>query len=246
MRGALAPPRAASIIKQTAAALDAAHERGIVHRDLKPDNIMVARNRDGSDLVKVVDFGIAKSVHGSAQKVTKTGLVVGTPEYMSPEQLVGDAVDARSDTFALALVAFHTLTGSLPVRGRLGAGDDDQAAHRPAAHARRDAARRAVAGGAGARGGGRAGARREPSPRDLRRVREAVRGGRGDDDGSGRRPRGRDARDERGAGDARGEREPERVGHASFDAGHGARGAEAFAVDLRGRRSWPWRRGWRS
>jgi serine/threonine-protein kinase len=112
--GALAPARAASIVRQTASALDAAHERGIVHRDLKPDNIMVARNRDGSDLVKVVDFGIAKSAHGAGQKVTKTGLVVGTPEYMSPEQLAGDAVDARSDTFALALVAFHALTGSLP------------------------------------------------------------------------------------------------------------------------------------
>jgi len=112
--GTLPPARAASIIKQTASALDAAHERGIIHRDLKPDNIMIARNRDGTDLVKVVDFGIAKSAHGTGQKVTKTGLVVGTPEYMSPEQLAGDAVDARSDTFALALVAFHVLTGKLP------------------------------------------------------------------------------------------------------------------------------------
>jgi serine/threonine-protein kinase len=112
--GTLPPARAASIIRQTASALDAAHERGIIHRDLKPDNIMIARNRDGSDLVKVVDFGIAKSAHGTGQKVTKTGLVVGTPEYMSPEQLAGDAVDARSDTFALALVAFHILTGKLP------------------------------------------------------------------------------------------------------------------------------------
>ncbi len=112
--GPLPPPRAAAIIRQTASALDAAHERGIVHRDLKPDNIMIARNRDGSDLVKVVDFGIAKSQHGAGQKVTKTGLVVGTPEYMSPEQLAGDAVDARSDTYALALVAFHVLTCALP------------------------------------------------------------------------------------------------------------------------------------
>ncbi len=114
MAGTLPPARVASIIKQTASALDAAHERGIIHRDLKPDNIMIARNRDGSDLVKVVDFGIAKSAHGTGQKVTKTGLVVGTPEYMSPEQLAGDTVDSRSDTFALALVAFHMLTGKLP------------------------------------------------------------------------------------------------------------------------------------
>nr|MBA3891639.1 serine/threonine protein kinase [Gemmatimonadaceae bacterium] len=111
--GALPPLRAADIIRQSSEALSAAHDMGIVHRDLKPDNIMIARNRDGSDCVKVVDFGIAKSNEGS-QKVTKTGLVVGTPEYMSPEQLAGDKLDGRSDTYSLALVAFHLLTGRLP------------------------------------------------------------------------------------------------------------------------------------
>ena len=111
--GALPPLRAADIIRQTADALASAHDMGIVHRDLKPDNIMVAKNRDGSDCVKVVDFGIAKSNEGS-QKVTKTGLVVGTPEYMSPEQLAGDRLDGRSDTYSLGLVAFHVLTGHLP------------------------------------------------------------------------------------------------------------------------------------
>ncbi|HEX6533872.1 MAG TPA: serine/threonine-protein kinase [Gemmatimonadaceae bacterium] len=112
--GALSPERAASITRQVADALDAAHDIGIVHRDLKPDNIMIARHRDGSDLVKVVDFGIAKAAHGDGQKVTKTGLVVGTPEYMSPEQLSGDQLDGRSDTYTLALVTFHMLTGVLP------------------------------------------------------------------------------------------------------------------------------------
>jgi hypothetical protein len=87
---------------------------GIVHRDLKPDNIMLAKNRDGSDCVKVVDFGIAKAANNEAQKVTKTGMVVGTPEYMSPEQLAGDKLDGRSDTYSLALVAFNMLTGKLP------------------------------------------------------------------------------------------------------------------------------------
>jgi hypothetical protein len=87
---------------------------GIVHRDLKPDNIMLAKNRDGSDCVKVVDFGIAKAADNEAQKVTKTGLVVGTPEYMSPEQLAGDKLDGRSDTYSLALVAFAMFTGKLP------------------------------------------------------------------------------------------------------------------------------------
>jgi serine/threonine protein kinase len=112
--GALAPARAASILHQTADALQVAHDYGIVHRDLKPDNIMIARGRDNSDLVKVVDFGIAKSHDSAAQKVTKTGLVVGTPEYMSPEQLSGDKLDGRSDIYSLALVGFNMLTGTLP------------------------------------------------------------------------------------------------------------------------------------
>lgn len=112
--GALVPARAASIVHQTADALQVAHDAGIVHRDLKPDNIMVAKNRDGSDLVKVVDFGIAKASSSDAQKVTKTGLVVGTPEYMSPEQLSGDKLDGRSDIYSLGLVAFNCLTGKLP------------------------------------------------------------------------------------------------------------------------------------
>jgi serine/threonine-protein kinase len=112
--GALSPARAGTIIRQTGDALAAAHDLGIVHRDLKPDNIMVARNRDGSDCVKVVDFGIAKAAHVEAQKVTRTGLIVGTPEYMSPEQLAGDPLDGRSDVYSLALVAFATLTGRLP------------------------------------------------------------------------------------------------------------------------------------
>ncbi|HEU4997200.1 MAG TPA: serine/threonine-protein kinase [Gemmatimonadaceae bacterium] len=112
--GALPPMRAADIARQAADALNVAHDMGIVHRDLKPDNIMLAKNRDGTDLVKVVDFGIAKAANNEAQKVTKTGLVVGTPEYMSPEQLAGDKLDGRSDTYSLALVAFNMLTGRLP------------------------------------------------------------------------------------------------------------------------------------
>jgi hypothetical protein len=114
--GALPLARATAIFKQTADALQAAHDLGIVHRDLKPDNIMVARNRDGADLVKVVDFGIAKAVGGdeAGQKVTKTGLVVGTPEFMSPEQLSGDKVDGKSDLYSLALTYFRMLTGELP------------------------------------------------------------------------------------------------------------------------------------
>ena len=112
--GALPIPRAVGIFVQVADALQAAHDLGIVHRDLKPDNIMLTRGRDGADVVKVVDFGIAKAVGGDdTQKVTKTGLVVGTPEFMSPEQLSGDALDGRSDIYSLALVLFKMLTGRL-------------------------------------------------------------------------------------------------------------------------------------
>ncbi len=116
--GALPAPRAAEIARQVASALEAAHERGIVHRDLKPDNIMISRSRDGGPLVKVVDFGIAKAGDGAGQKVTRTGLVVGTPEYMSPEQLTGDQLDGRSDIYALGLVTFNMLTGMLPFTGQ--------------------------------------------------------------------------------------------------------------------------------
>jgi serine/threonine protein kinase len=113
--GALPPRRAALVCMQVADALQAAHDLGIVHRDLKPDNIMLTRGRDGSDVVKVVDFGIAKAVGGDdSQKVTKTGLVIGTPEFMSPEQLAGDKLDGRSDIYSLALVLFKMVTGKLP------------------------------------------------------------------------------------------------------------------------------------
>jgi serine/threonine-protein kinase len=112
--GALPPMRAAEIARQTGEALSAAHDMGIVHRDLKPDNIMIAKNRDGSDTVKVVDFGIAKAAGSEVQKVTRTGLVVGTPAYMSPEQLAGDKLDGRSDVYSLGLVTFNMFTGALP------------------------------------------------------------------------------------------------------------------------------------
>jgi hypothetical protein len=115
--GALPPMRASEIARQTAEGLAVAHDMGIVHRDLKPDNIMIGKGRNGADLVKVVDFGIAKAAASDEQKVTKTGMVVGTPEYMSPEQLSGDPLDARSDIYSLALVTFNMLTGKLPFPG---------------------------------------------------------------------------------------------------------------------------------
>jgi serine/threonine-protein kinase len=109
--GLLPPMLVADLIAQAASALQAAHDKGILHRDVKPDNLMVSRTDDGRYLVKLVDFGIARTVDGGATKVTRTGFAVGTPAYMSPEQLSGDTLDARSDIYSLALVAFVMMTG---------------------------------------------------------------------------------------------------------------------------------------
>jgi hypothetical protein len=109
--------RATALVAQCAEGLEAAHALGIVHRDLKPDNIMVVPGRD-RETAKLVDFGIAKAVEGEpGQRVTKTGFVVGTPEYMSPEQLAGDPVDGRCDEYSLALVYYRLITGRLPFEG---------------------------------------------------------------------------------------------------------------------------------
>lgn len=114
--GAQTPERTATITRQVGEALDAAHRLGIVHRDLKPDNVMVIEDAEVGDRCKVVDFGIAKAVGGSADEagLTKTGFIVGTPDFMSPEQLLGENVDHRSDVYALALLSFQCLTGTLP------------------------------------------------------------------------------------------------------------------------------------
>ncbi len=107
------------LMHQTADALHAAHEAGIVHRDLKPGNIMLTRGRGGRRVVKVVDFDIAKgSSEGQSSDLTQMGFVIGTPEYMSPEQLTADALDGRSDVYSLGMVLFRMLTGVLPFAAR--------------------------------------------------------------------------------------------------------------------------------
>ncbi|HSC32133.1 MAG TPA: serine/threonine-protein kinase [Gemmatimonadaceae bacterium] len=117
---ALPAARAANIARQVADGLDAAHDLGIIHRDLKPDNIMIAQAKDGRDIVKIVDFGIAKGTQQGAagrEALTRTGVVVGTLQYMSPEQLGGDPIDGRSDLYALGCMLYEMLTGESAFAG---------------------------------------------------------------------------------------------------------------------------------
>jgi eukaryotic-like serine/threonine-protein kinase len=115
--GALPPARAVEIARQVAEGVGAAHEAGIVHRDLKPSNILIARDRKGGDVVKVVDFGISRAPAEDMQNLTRTGFIIGTPEYMSPEQLIGDPVDGRSDIYSLGCILYQMLTGAQAFAG---------------------------------------------------------------------------------------------------------------------------------
>lgn len=115
--GRLGAVRAANIVYQVAEGLDAAHRLTIVHRDLKPDNILVITDDGGTDRCKVVDFGIAKATNDTGTQLTQMGMLVGTPEFMSPEQVLGEKLDGRSDVYALALVAFEMFSGGLPFEG---------------------------------------------------------------------------------------------------------------------------------
>jgi serine/threonine-protein kinase len=107
-------------IADIAAGLQVAHELGIVHRDLKPENIMISNSPEGSERAIVMDFGLAKERQMSAEikKLTATGIVLGTPEFMSPEQLRGKPLDSRTDVYSLGLMAYEMLTGKLPFPGR--------------------------------------------------------------------------------------------------------------------------------
>ena len=116
--GPMPLPRAVPIFLQICRALGAAHQRGIVHRDLKPENVFILRRTDGSDFVKVLDFGIAKGPGApEAKRLTRVGSIFGTPEYMSPEQASANAIDHRSDVYAFGVLAYETLTGRLPFDG---------------------------------------------------------------------------------------------------------------------------------
>jgi len=116
-RGPLHASEAASVIDEVASALMAAHDKGFIHRDLKPDNVYLIDQEGTWPLVKLLDFGLAKlmpEVAGPAAFITKAGVMLGTPEYMSPEQARGTGVDHRTDIYALGIVMFEVLTGERP------------------------------------------------------------------------------------------------------------------------------------
>jgi serine/threonine-protein kinase len=107
-------------VAEIAAGLQAAHDRKIVHRDLKPENVMIVRGPDDHERAVVMDFGLAKERRAGPEleRLTATGIVLGTPEFMSPEQLRGKALDGRTDVYSLALMTVEMLTGSLPFTGK--------------------------------------------------------------------------------------------------------------------------------
>ena len=114
--GRLAPRDAVEIVKPLAAALDAAHEKGLVHRDIKPGNVLIDESR-GSRHVFLTDFGLSKQMDASSG-VTATGAFVGTLDYVAPEQIKGDRLDARTDVYALGCVMFELLAGQVPFHGQ--------------------------------------------------------------------------------------------------------------------------------
>ena len=114
--GPLPVARICEILSSVLDALAEAHALGVVHRDLKPENVIIERLKAGRDLVKVVDFGLAKLLSGQLgrQSITLPGLVCGTPDYMSPEQGRGEEVDARGDIYSVGVMLFELLTERLP------------------------------------------------------------------------------------------------------------------------------------
>lgn len=112
--GRLAPVRAVRIVRQIVAGLAHAHGQGIVHRDVKPENVIVSRIEGGGEQVNVIDFGLAK-LRGN--KSVTTGVALGTPGYMSPEQTIGRSVDNRADVYAVGIILFELLVGQKPFQG---------------------------------------------------------------------------------------------------------------------------------
>ena len=118
--GTLAPGRAVALARQIASALAEAHGAGVVHRDLKPANVLLVERRGLGEVVKILDFGIAKvvdAITGDASRLTRQGTVFGTPHYIAPEQAQGAAIDGRADLYSLGVLLYRMLSGGLPFDG---------------------------------------------------------------------------------------------------------------------------------
>jgi len=121
----LTAPRALPIAMQICRALSAAHSKGVVHRDMKPENVFLQRTGDGEEIVKIVDFGIAQlkpsneeaAAASTHRRLTRTGMIFGTPEYMAPEQASGKHADLRCDIYAVGIILFELFTGAVPFTG---------------------------------------------------------------------------------------------------------------------------------
>ena len=115
--GPLLPSRALHIGRQICRSLREAHALGVIHRDLKPANIFLVSHADEQDFVKVLDFGLVKNVADKSEDLTQTGLFMGSPKYMSPEQIQGERVDSRADIYSLGVIMYEMLTGFVPFTG---------------------------------------------------------------------------------------------------------------------------------
>jgi serine/threonine protein kinase len=163
-QGALAPERALALAGQVAGALDAAHARGLVHRDVKPSNVLVD-DPGGRDHCYLADFGLTQS---ASDRGPADGSLMGTLDYVAPEQIRGDEIDGRADQYALACLLFECLTGSLPFRRDSGGGDDLRPPGGVASGGQRPAARPACGARRGSGAWDGQGPRR--SVRELRRA----------------------------------------------------------------------------
>ena len=109
-QGSIEPTRVVKLVKAISEALEVAHQADVIHRDMKPANILV----DERDAVKIVDFGIAAASKHAESRLTRTGTLIGTPTYISPEQIQGKAVDGRTDMYSLGVIMYEMLSGQPP------------------------------------------------------------------------------------------------------------------------------------
>jgi serine/threonine-protein kinase len=105
--------RALNVMRDICAGMEAAHQASVIHRDLKPSNILI----NDESLVKIVDFGVAAAARDMDTRLTKTGLVIGTPTYMAPEQVLGKPIDTRTDIYSLGVIMYEIMTGRPPYVG---------------------------------------------------------------------------------------------------------------------------------